>query len=102
MNGIPRVVFDTNILFSAVGWLGTPHRCAQAARQGQCLSFTCDSMLAELVEKLQLKRGMDARKAAETADEIRAFSKVITIPRVLKVIAADPDDAAVVECAVVG
>ena len=102
MNGIPRVVFDTNILFSAVGWLGNPHRRVQAARQGQCLSFTCDPMLAELVEKLQLKRGMDARKAGETADEIRAFSKVITIPRVLKVIAADPDDDAVVECAVVG
>ena len=39
---------------------------------------------------------------AESADEIRAFSKVVTIPGTLKVIIADPDDDAVLECAVVG
>lgn len=102
MNGIYRVVFDTNIFFSAVGWRGNPHRCVQAARQGQCLSLTCEPILAELAEKLQLKRGLDARRAAETTSEIRAFSVVVTIPGTLKVIAADPDDDAVVECAVVG
>ena len=102
MNGIPRVVFDTNILFSAVGWVGNPHHCVQAARQSQCLSLTCEAILAELADKLQLKRGFDASKTAETIDEIRAFSKVVTISGTLKVIAADPDDDAVVECAVVG
>ena len=102
MNGIPRVVFDTNILFSAVGWLGNPHHCVQAARQGQCLSLTCEAILAELAEKLQLKRGFDASKAAVTTDEIRAFSKVVAIPGALKVVVADPDDDAVLECAVVG
>lgn len=102
MNGIPRVVFDTNILFSAVGWLGNPHQCVQAARQGKCLSITCEPILAELAEKLQLKRGFDAAKAAETTDEIRALSKVVTIPGTLRVIAADPDDDAVLESAVIG
>lgn len=102
MNGTPRVVFDTNILFSSVGWLGNPHHCVQAARQGRCLSLTCELILAELVEKLQLKRGFDTAKATETADEIRAFSKLVTIPGTLKVIAADPDDDAVLECAVAG
>ena len=102
MNGIPRVVFDTNILFSAVGWLGNPHQCVQAARQGKCLSVTCEAILAELAEKLQLKRGFDTTKAAETTDEIRAFSKIIVIPGTFKVIVADPDDDAVLECAVVG
>lgn len=102
MNTIPRVVFDTNILFSAVGWLGNPHQCVQAARQGKCLSLTCEPILAELSEKLQLKRSLDAQKVAEVADEIRAFSKVILIPSALKAVAADPDDDAVLECAVVG
>ena len=102
MNGIPRVVFDTNILFSSVGWLGNPHQCVQAARQGKCLSTTCEPILAELAEKLELKRGMDTSKAAEVTDEIRAFSKVIAIPGTLKVVAADPDDDAVLECAVIG
>ena len=102
MNGTSRVVFDTNILFSSLGWLGNPHQCVQAARQGKCLSLTCEPILAELSEKLQLKRGFDATKVTETTDEIRAFCKVIVIPGTLKVVAADPDDDPVVECAVVG
>jgi hypothetical protein len=28
------VVFDTNILFSAVGWSGNPYRCLELARTG--------------------------------------------------------------------
>lgn len=102
MNGTPRVVFDRNILFSAVGWLGNPHECIQAARREKCLSLTCETILAELAEKLQLKRGFDVTKATETTSEIRAFSKLIAIPGTLKVIAADPDDDAVLECAFVG
>lgn len=97
-----RVVFDTNILFSAVGWRGNPHQCVQAARQGKCLSLTCEPILAELAEKLQIKRVLDAGKTAEINDEIRAFSKVIAIPGTLKVIVADPDDDAILECAVIG
>lgn len=102
MNATPRVVFDTSILFSAVGWPGNPHQCVQAARHGQCLSFTCEAILTELVEKLQLKRSMDAPKAAEIADEIRSFSRVVQVTGTLKVIATDSDDDAVVECAVAG
>lgn len=102
MNGIPRVVFDTNILFSAVGWVGNPHHCVQAARQGKCFSVTCEGILAELAEKLQIKRGFSAAKAAEATDEIRLFSKIVTIPGTLRVVAADPDDDAVLECAAIG
>ncbi len=102
MNGPSRVVFDTNILFSAVGWLGNPHQCVQAARRGQCLSITCEAILAELTEKLQLKRGLDAAKTTEIVDEIRTFSTLVATSGNLKVIAADPEDDPIVECAVVG
>jgi putative PIN family toxin of toxin-antitoxin system len=98
---IYRVVFDTNILFSAIGWRGNPHRCVQAARQRRCSSITCEPILAELAEQLRLKRGFDARRAEEAAEAIRTFSQVVAIGGGLKVVAADPDDDAVVECAVV-
>ena len=101
MNGIPRVVFDTNILFSALGWRGNPHYCVQAARQGKCVSATCETILTELAEKLQLKRSFEAAKVAEAIEEIRLFSKVVAIPGTLKVVAADPDDDAVLECAAI-
>jgi len=102
VNGIARVVFDTNILFSSVGWLGNPYHCVQAARNGQCLSLTCEAILAELAEKLQLKRGLDPKQTSEITEEIRAFSKVIAITGGLKVVPADPDDDPVVECAALG
>lgn len=101
MKEVPRVVFDTNILFSAVGWRGNPHQSIQAARQAKCLSVTCESILTELAEKLELKLGLDSAKARETTDEIRAFSKIVPISGSLKVIADDPDDDAIVECAVI-
>jgi uncharacterized protein len=102
VNESPRVVFDTNILFSSIGWQGNPYHCVQAARGGECLSVTCGPILLELAEKLQLKRGFDPRRTAEITEEIRAFSKVVAITGALKVVADDPDDDIVVECAVVG
>jgi putative PIN family toxin of toxin-antitoxin system len=102
VNGIFRVVFDTNILFSSVGWQGNPYRCVQAARRGQCRSLTCEAILAELAEKLRFKRGLDAAKADEVLEEIRVFSQTVQITGTLKAVAADPDDDPVVECAVVG
>jgi uncharacterized protein len=98
---IHRVVFDTNILFSAVGWMGNPYRCVQAAREGRCLSITCEFILAELDEKLRLKRGMSATEAAAVIGEIQAFSQVVPLPGKLKIVADDPDDDPVVECALV-
>ena len=102
MNAAPRVVFDTNILFSAIGWLGNPHQCVQAARQGKCKSLTCEAILAELSEKLRFKRGLDAQKTTEITEELRSFSAIVVIPGTLKAVAADPDDDPVLECAVVG
>jgi hypothetical protein len=55
--------------------MGSPHQCVQAARQGQCVSLTCEPILAELAEKLQLKRAYDVQKAKEAIEEIRSFSK---------------------------
>jgi predicted nucleic acid-binding protein len=102
VNGIPRVVLDPNLLFPPIGWLGNPLWCVQAARQGKCASLTREPILAELPERLQLKRGFDAAGALGVTDEIRAFSKLVAIPGTLKVVAHDPDDDAVLECAVIG
>ena len=64
--------------------------------------YLCEPILIELAEKLQLKRGFDAGQTAETIGDIRVCSKVVALPGALKDIAADPDDDAVLECAVIG
>ncbi len=45
------VVFDTNTLFSGLGWQGSPYRCLELARNGQIESITCREILLELQRK---------------------------------------------------
>ena len=96
------VVFDTNILFSNFGWRGNPFHCLQLARRGKVVSVPCQEILVELEGKLRLKRNMAAADAARAVTEVLSFSRLVTIPNTLKVIAADPDDDKVLECALVG
>ncbi|MBR8837041.1 MAG: putative toxin-antitoxin system toxin component, PIN family [Stigonema ocellatum SAG 48.90 = DSM 106950] len=96
------VVFDTNILFSGLGWRGSPFRCLELAREGQVISITCQEILAELEEKLRLKQNMSFTEAAQDVAQVLSFSRLVTINNTLKVITDDPDDDMVLECAVVG
>jgi uncharacterized protein len=96
------VVFDTNTLFSGLGWQGSPYRCLELARNGQIESITCREILLELREKLQTKQNRSPIDAAIDIEQILAFSRLVEIPNSLKVVVDDPDDDMVIECAVVG
>ena len=37
----PIVVYEINILFSSIGWRGTPYHCVELARQGKVEGLTC-------------------------------------------------------------
>jgi predicted nucleic acid-binding protein len=56
--------FDTNILFSGLGWRGRPFECLDLARNGQIEHITCDEILSELAELLIEKQAMTAEEAA--------------------------------------
>jgi putative PIN family toxin of toxin-antitoxin system len=99
---MPVAVFDTNILFSGVGWKGSPYLCLQLARDEKITHLTCIEILAELNEKLQTKMGQSTAEAARTVAEILSFSELVTIQNTLHVGPADPDDDKILECAVVG
>jgi len=98
----PFVVFDTNILFSGVGWKGSPYLCLQMARARRFTHITCLEILTEIHEKLQLKMGLSTAEAARTIAEILSFSQLVTIEHKLHVVATDPDDDKVLECALAG
>ncbi|MDO9130436.1 MAG: putative toxin-antitoxin system toxin component, PIN family [Anaerolineales bacterium] len=95
-------VFDTNILFFGTGWRGSPYSCLQLACRGEVTLVTCRQIMAEFREKLQTKRGMTSSEATRVAAEILSFSRLVEIPNILKIVADDPDDDKVLECAVVG
>jgi len=98
----PIVVFDTNILFSGLGWRGTAHQCLLQARRGIVESVTCQEILAELETILRLKRNMPEDDIVDAINEILLFSRLVNITNTLTGIVSDPNDHMVLECAVVG
>jgi uncharacterized protein len=97
------VVFDTNILISALLSLnGNPFRCLALAKIGQIESVTCQEILNEFAEKLLLKFKFSEERANAAVEEVRKFSRIVEISATLKAVPADSDDDMVVECAVNG
>ena len=94
-------VFDTNVLFSAVGWHGVPYQCVELARSGAVAAATCSEILDELSAKLQTKLRFSPEQALETVVDLLTFHRVVSITGQLKIVAADPDDDKVLECAAV-
>lgn len=96
------VVFDTNILISALlSTNGSPFRCLALARVGQIESVTCQEILNEFSEKLMVKFKFSQEMAQFAVEAVRSFSRLVEITTELKVVSADSDDDMVVECAVV-
>lgn len=95
----PVAVFDTNILFSAVGWKGKPFECVELARAGTVEGVTCQELLDELAEKLETKLSFSPEQVVETLADLMTFLRMVSIPGVLKAVLADPDDDKVLECA---
>lgn len=96
------VVFDTNILFSATGWRGNPFQCVEQARAGKVEAVTCVELVEELAEKLEFKLGFSPEQSAETLADYLSFLRVVGIPKTLNAVPRDPDDNAVLECAIEG
>lgn len=99
---LPVVVYDTNILWSGIGWGGKPGRCLELARQGSVEGLTCTEILEELKDKLPTKLNFSDAETVTTLEDLRGFLRLIKIQNTLKGATADPDDDKVIECAVVG
>ncbi|MFZ4728499.1 MAG: putative toxin-antitoxin system toxin component, PIN family [Pseudanabaena sp.] len=97
------VVFDTNILISALLSVGSkPDLCINLARNGEIESVTCTEILGEFHQKLIQKFHYPVVEPQGVIDEIVGFSRIVVIPNTLQVVEADPKDDMIVECGVVG
>ena len=98
-----RVVFDTNILISAIfSQRSSPFRCLQLAKDEVLRSVTCQEILDEFQGKLLGKFSYEPLQAQAFVDEVQNFSQLVAITNTLKGVSADPDDDMVLECALVG
>lgn len=98
-----RVVFDTNVLISALlSTTSKPFRCLALAKTGMIESVSCSEVLNEFYEKLMLKFKFSEEMAKAAATEIRQLSQLVRISGKLRAIPQDPNDDMVIECGVVG
>ena len=100
-----RVVADTNSVVSGALWRGTPRQVLDSARAGRIRLFTSAVLLAELEDVLH--RAKFARRLVDAGVTARslvlgyaALATVVEPTATPQVIASDPDDDAVLACAV--
>ncbi|MGI9861191.1 putative toxin-antitoxin system toxin component, PIN family [Moorella naiadis] len=98
-----KIVFDTNVLVSAIGWKGPPHRLLEACLHGKLKFYISPALLDELSEvlarpKLSVIAGHPDLPVILTW---LSTSEHIVIPNFEPcVIARDPDDNKVLACAI--
>lgn len=99
-----RTVPDTNIIVSGFLWRGNPRRVLDAARDGIIEIFTSAVLLEELEDVLSREKFVARLKAANvTVQELilgyKALATMIETEPIEPVILTDPDDDAVLACA---
>jgi len=99
-----RVVADTNTIVSGLLWKGAPRALLDAARESRVSLYTSAALLDELVEVLP--RAKFAKRVAASKMSIerlaRRYARLAQriVPAEIKpTVAGDPDDDAVLACA---
>jgi putative PIN family toxin of toxin-antitoxin system len=100
-----RVVADTNTLVSGLLWHGNPRRVLDAARAGTLQMYTTAALLAELEEVLQRPKFAQRLSLAGVTSHTlvlgyAALARLVEPADIAPAIIADPDDDAVLACAV--
>lgn len=100
-----RVVLDTNIVVSGLFWYGPPRQLLDAARIGMINLFTTAELLAELEDVLQREKFAQRIELASLSVEtlILGYATLATVVKPASLapfVIDDPDDDAVLACAV--
>ncbi|MGB4115757.1 MAG: putative toxin-antitoxin system toxin component, PIN family [Polaromonas sp.] len=99
-----RAVIDTNTWVSGLIWAGAPRRLIEAALNGDVLSLTSRTLSLEFervlgyprIEKALLKRGLSRD---DLAGQFAFLNQVVEVVPLALPVSRDPDDDAVLACA---
>jgi uncharacterized protein len=97
-----RVVADTNIYISALMFGGLPGLVLDLGLMRAFTLVNSPALLDELEDKLRVKFGVSPPDAAAIRIKLASAGDLIDPAIVLNVVADDPDDNRVLECAVAG
>ena len=93
-------VADTNIYVSAFNFKGTPAQVLERARDGRFELAISEKILTEVSRILRDKFLWHATKLAQVRPTILAFAQLVEPLEQIDAVVADPDDNAILECAV--
>jgi putative PIN family toxin of toxin-antitoxin system len=97
-----RVVLDTNVYISALLFGGLPGDLLELAFLRAFTLIVSPDLLDELEEKLREKFGVSQEDVRLLRARLESVSQVVEPRERLSVIADDPDDDRVLECALAG
>jgi putative PIN family toxin of toxin-antitoxin system len=95
-----RLVLDSNVVISAFLFGGPPKRLLQHVISGVAQGFTSLAILDEIRDVLQRpKFGLSPEQAITFVEEFHELCRIVTPKIRVRAVPADPDDNAVLECA---
>lgn len=98
----PRVVLDSNVIVSGLGWSGPPARVLDAALDGRLVLVTSPPLLAELRRVLAYPKLAKALDEAERLADLVEATAVVVLPTGVIAAIDDESDNRVLEAAVEG
>lgn len=101
--GKTKVLLDTNILISALGWNGKPRQIFQECINGRLELVTSPEQIAELCRVMNYPKFNFTEYQKDTfVSIILEIASMVEITGKVKVIEEDPDDDVILEIAVIG
>jgi uncharacterized protein len=97
-----KVILDTNILISTLGWQGNPHKVLQKIIDKEVVLFISNKQFEELARVLDYpKFNFSEEKKARFKAIISAMATFAKPTTKLDIIKEDPSDNMILECALV-
>jgi len=97
---IPRVVLDTNVLISCILFGGKPRQIIELVIKGKIKAYLSPVILAEFKDVIaRPKFGLDPEACFAITKEIEDIFSFVFPNIVIERIRVDPDDNAILECA---
>ncbi|MBS3106541.1 putative toxin-antitoxin system toxin component, PIN family [Candidatus Woesearchaeota archaeon] len=97
--GKAKVVIDTNVLISAIGWKGRPDELIKKAIDGEVIWFISPELIKEVMEVLEYPKLKFTEAQRRRGTEIIQKNACVIVPDMQLSLADDPDDNRVLECA---
>ena len=100
-----RITADTNTVISALLWKGNPRKIFDAARDGIIDLHTTVELIAELegvLSRERFKKRLETANVSvrELVDGYAALAEIVEPATIEAVVLRDPDDDAVIACAI--